>query len=121
MSCSLAKYPPPFAASQDLLQERLANLEATLVQARGQVLCSFDRELASLRGWMDSLQHFDPTVGLQTFQEPAFAPLEPTFEELISEPPCPVPCNVVPFRVPSADDEIAITEQPLDPALANAT
>jgi hypothetical protein len=113
--------PTPPKTSQAPFREQLAQLEATLLEARGRVLLSFDRELASLRGWMDALQQFDPTVGMQTVQELVHAPLEPSFEELIAEPPYVAPCNIVPFRAPGSSPETLIEEEPLDPALANAT
>jgi hypothetical protein len=121
MSLSFAISPSPTKTSQALFRERLAQLEAKLLEVRGRVLLSFDRELASLRGWMDSLEHFDPTVKLQTLHEPMQAQLEPSFEELIATPPSIAPCNIVPFTMPGASLDAVIEEEPLDPALANAT
>ena len=123
MSPSFAITPSQPKASQALLRERLARLEATLLEARGRVMLSFDRELASLRGWMDSLEHFDPTIGLQALNEPVAAPLGASLEELIAEPPHPMASNILPFSMLEFSDhsDAILEEQPLDPILASAT
>ncbi len=113
--------------SQALLRERLAQLEAALLEARGRVLRSFDRELASIRGWMDSMEHFDPTAGLQAINENAPGS-EPALHDVMTGEPHFVPSNVLPFA-PSPWTGSAeggglggpIEERPLDPDLANAT
>ena len=114
------KQPP---TSQALLRDRLAQLEATLLEARGRVMFSFDRELASLRGWMDSLEHFDPAVGLQALDEPAIAPIGESLEALIAQAPHPAASNILPFSTFGFADAASsiLEEQPLDPTLASAT
>jgi hypothetical protein len=105
-----------------LLRERLSQLEAALLEARGRVMLSFDRELASLRGWMNSLEHFDPTKRLHALQEPAPEAPGESLQELIAEPPHPAASNIVPFSIYSeTSDSGAIQEQPVDPTLASAT
>jgi hypothetical protein len=123
MSPSLAITPAQPKATQALLHERLSQLEAALLEARGRVMLSFDRELASLRGWMDSLEHFDPTVALQTLPEADAVPSSGSFESLIAEPPKPVASNILPFTTSAylGDTDEAVEESPLDPALASAT
>jgi hypothetical protein len=123
MSPSFDITPTQSQASQALLRERLAQLEATLLEARGRVMLSFDRELASLRGWMNSLERFDPNHGLHALQESAPEAFAESLHELIAEPPHTAASNIVPFSTFSitTDAEGAIKEQPLDPSLASAT
>jgi hypothetical protein len=123
MSPSSANIPSPPKAPQAALRERLAQLAAALLETRGRVVRSFDRELASLRSWMDSLDQFDPTVGLKVIHEPSPASSVAMFEQLISDPPSPAAHNIVPFSLPTFMEsrEAAVEEQPLDPAFASAT
>src|SRR4051794_23090478 len=93
---SFAITPTQPKATQALLRGRLAQLEATLLEARDRVVHSFDRELALLRGWMDSLELFDPTAGLQALDEPE-PPFQGSLEKLFAEPPPLMASNIVPF------------------------
>lgn len=122
MSANFAITPEP-QASQALLRDRLAQLEAALLEARGRVIRSFDRELASLRGWMASLEHADVPAAYQSIDDPASASAEGSLEQLMSEAPHPAASNIVPFAVPSymESTDPAVEEQPLDPSLASAT
>jgi hypothetical protein len=122
MSANLAITPEP-QASQALLRDRLAQLEAALIEARGRIIRSFDRELASLRGWMASLEHSDAPAAFQSLDEAALGSPDGSLEQLLSEPPHPAASNIVPFSVPSYPESTdpAVEEQPLDPALASAT
>jgi hypothetical protein len=123
MSPSLAITPTQPNASQALLRERLAQLEAVLLEARGRVVLSFDRELASLRGWVESLTHFDPAVGLQALAEPAALAFGESLQQFLSDAPQPAASNIVPFTasVAEVDSRNYLQEPPLDPALASAT
>jgi hypothetical protein len=123
MSSSFAIAPTQPKATQALLRERLSQLEAALLEARGRVMLSFDRELASLRGWMDSLEHFDPTVGLQSVPETVSAPSSASLELLMAEPPKLAASNILPFTTSAffGDPDPLVEEPPLDPALASAT
>jgi hypothetical protein len=123
MSPSFAIAPSKPEATQALLRERLSQLEAALLEARGRVMLSFDRELASLRGWMDSLEHFDPMVGLQPLPESGSGLVGGSLESLMAEPPKPAASNILPFTTSAflGDTEKVVEEPPLDPALASAT
>lgn len=128
MTPSFAFTHPQPKESWALLRERLSQLEAALLDARGRMLMSFDRELASLRGWMDSIEHFDPTTGLQTLADAARLRSDESFEDLMAAPPPFLPSNVVPFTASASGVGNAVAmelppleEQPLDPHLANAT
>jgi hypothetical protein len=120
---SFAITPTQPKATQALLRGRLAQLEATLLEARERVVHSFDRELALLRGWMDSLELFDPTAGLKALDESEPEYFGASLEQLLAEPPPLMASNIVPFSSgafgKSAND--IVEEQPLDPALASAT
>src|SRR4051812_49376535 len=120
---SFAITPTQPKATQALLRGRLAQLEATLLEARERVVHSFDRELALLRGWMDSLELFDPTVGLKALDEPTPSEFKDSLKELFAEPPPLMASNIVPFSSGAFDEDPDATmeEQPLDPALASAT
>jgi hypothetical protein len=120
---SLAITPTEPKATQALLRGRLAQLEATLLEARERVVHSFDRELALLRGWTDSLELFDPTVGLTALNEPESSHVGPSLEKLLAEPPPLMASNIVPFStsVFGGSSDAIVEEQPIDPALASAT
>jgi hypothetical protein len=120
---SFAITPTQPKATQALLRGRLAQLEATLLEARERVVHSFDRELALLRGWMDSLELFDPTVGLKALDEPEPSHFGASLDKLLAEPPPLMASNIVPFSTSAfgAGADAIVEEQPLDPALASAT
>ena len=120
---SFAITPTQPKATQALLRGRLAQLEATLLEARERVVHSFDRELALLHGWMDSLELFDPTAGLKALDEPGSSPFETSLEKLLAEPPPLMASNIVPFSSSAFGDSVDATveEPPLDPGLASAT
>lgn len=86
-------------------------------------MLSFDRELASLRGWMQSLENFDPTGGLRMVSEPPPDANQTTFfQELGAEPPRLAAKNIVPFSgTDFGDPGRVIEEPPVDPSLASAT
>lgn len=118
---NLAIAPTQPAAAQALLCERLAQLEATLLEARGRVLFSMDRELASLRGWMDALQNFDPSHSLQKPEEQTASENAP-LSGLLEEAPQTVASNIVPFSVADFTTRSAVLREPvLDPTLEQAT
>jgi hypothetical protein len=127
MSPSLAIAPIQSNASQALLRERLTQLESVLLEARGRVMLSFDRELATIRSWMDSLEHFNPSVGLQALDQPtptsAPASFAESVQELLAASPQPAAKNIVPFTasIPDLEGKSFLEEPPLDPALASAT
>jgi hypothetical protein len=109
-------------ASPALLRERLCQLEAALLEARGRVLFSFDRELTSLRGWMDLLENFDPTVGLHAMPEPIPASKGGPAHELVAEPPHAAASNILPFSAADFTELAGVIEEPpVDPCLASAT
>ena len=115
--------PTQSVAAQALLAERLGQLESTLLEARGRVVGSMDRELASIRGWLDVLQNFDPTHSLQKpGQNVSLVGNESALSDLEMEPPASVASNIVPF---SASDfqpsDEALPEPPTDPTLEKAT
>jgi hypothetical protein len=120
---SFAITPTQPKATQALLRGRLAQLEATLLEARERVVHSFDRELALLRGWMDSLELFDPTAGLKALDEPGSDHFGASLEQLLAEPPPLMASNIVPFTssVFGGSANAFVEEEPLDPALASAT
>jgi hypothetical protein len=123
MSPSLAITPTQPNASQALLRERLAQLEAVLLEARGRVMLSFDRELASLRGWMESMANFDPTGGLKALSQPASIAFGESLQEFLADAPQTAASNIVPFTASIFEDNSKnyLEEPPLDPALASAT
>jgi hypothetical protein len=120
---SLAIAPAQPKATQALLRGRLAQLETTLLEARERVVHSFDRELALLRGWLDTLELFDPTVGLKAVDEPESSHFGASLEKLFAEPPPLMASNIVPFStsVFGGSADAIVEEQPIDPALASAT
>ena len=124
MSSNLAIALPQAQGSQALLRERLAQLEAALLEARGRVMLSFDRELASLRGWMDSLDHLDPVGGLHSVPiapAPVASPSS-ALEELVADAPQPAGNNIVPFSMLDFPETGGVIEEPpVDPGLASAT
>lgn len=120
MSSNLAIALPQAQGSQVLLRERLAQLEAALLEARGRVMLSFDRELASLRGWMDSLNHLDAASSLHAMPSPGSPGA--ALEELVSGAPQPVGSNIVPFSMMDFPGTGGVIEEPpVDPGLATAT
>lgn len=122
MTPNFAITPTQPQASQAMLWEHLAKLEATLLEARGRVMLSFDRELASLRGWMDSLDSFDPTTGLHAVSEPAPDTDAEPLQELIADAPQLAACNIVPFTGAAIPGSAALIEEPpVDPNLERAT
>jgi hypothetical protein len=123
MSPSFAIAPSQPKASQALLRERLSQLEAALLEARGRVMLSFDRELASLRGWMDSLEIFDPTVGLQAVHEEDSDTVRASLESLMAQAPHPVASNILPFSSQGflVEADRIVEEPAMDPTLASAT
>ena len=115
--------PTQPVAVQALLAERLGHLESTLLEARGRVLGSMDRELASIRGWLDALQNFDPTRSLQKpGPNVTLVGSDSALSELETEPSASIASNIVPF---SASDfqpsDAVLPEPPVDPALEQAT
>lgn len=123
MTPNVSIVPTQPVAAQALLAERLGQLESSILEARGRVLGSMDRELASIRGWLDVLQNFDPTHSLQKpGQSVTLVGADSAVSELETEPPASVASNIVPF---SAGDfqsgEVALPEPPIDPALEKAT
>jgi hypothetical protein len=120
---SFAITPTQPKATQALLRGRLAQLEATLLEARERVVHSFDRELALLRGWMDSLELFDPTAGLKALDESGPGHFGASLEQLLAKPPPLMASNIVPFSSSTfgGSADAILEEEPLDPALASAT
>lgn len=85
-------------------------------------MLSFDRELASLRSWMQSLEHLDPSVGLRAVSEPPTAAISALTQEFATETPRVAAKNIVPFSASNPmDPDGVIEEPPVDPCLASAT
>ena len=115
--------PTQSVAAQALLAERLGQLESSLLEARGRVVGSMDRELASIRGWLDVLQNFDPNHSLpKPGQGVSLVGSGSALSELEMEPPPSAASNIVPF---SASDfqpcEAPLPEPATDPTLEQAT
>lgn len=118
---ALARQP----SARLMLCEHLAQLEASLMETRRQVLCTLDQELASLRGWRDSLQQLDPSLSLFR-PELALSPEVQTpqhLAELIEGAPNhSTPSNVVQLTKQDFVDALKPVEEPtLDPSLEKAT
>jgi hypothetical protein len=123
MTPNVSIVPTQPVAAQALLAERLGQLESSLLEARGRVVGSMDRELASIRGWLDVLQNFDPNHSLpKPGQAVSLVGSGSALSELEMEPPPSAASNIVPF---SASDfqpcEAPLPEPATDPTLEQAT
>ncbi|WP_038159366.1 hypothetical protein [Verrucomicrobium sp. BvORR106] len=123
MSSSLALASHPAHPVNSLLQEKLARIEATLVEARLRVVSTFDRELSSVRGWLQALQSFDPTLNMETkvnqdHSEDGASDLQ----YLMEAAPEPASSNIVAFNKGDfASQTTPVPEPELDPGLTKAT
>ncbi|HSJ03034.1 MAG: hypothetical protein ACAI34_10485 [Verrucomicrobium sp.] len=107
-----------------LLQERLARVEATLEEARLSVVSSLDRELASVRGWLQALQTFDPTLNMETTAQSDDQALnvQPKLQSLMETEPQAAKSKIVAFNKGDfTSEKTSIPEPVVDPGLEKAT
>ncbi|WP_009965226.1 hypothetical protein [Verrucomicrobium spinosum] len=123
MSSSLALASQPTHPVNSLLQEKLARIEATLVDARLRVVSTFDRELSSVRGWLQALQSFDPTVNMETKVNQDSSEGGPVdLQHLMEAAPQSAMSNIVAFNKGDfASQATPVPEPEVDPGLAKAT
>jgi hypothetical protein len=123
MSSSLAIASQPSHPVNSLLQEKLARIEATLVEARLRVVSTFDRELSSVRGWLQALQSFDPTLNMETkVNQDSSEEGAVDLQHLMEAAPEPATSNIVAFNKGDfATQTNPVPEPEVDPGLARAT
>ena len=123
MSSLLALASHPTHPLDSLLQAKLARIEATLVEARLRVVSTFDRELSSVRGWLQALQSFDPTLTMETTGNQASDDEEEQeMPNLMEEAPQPLKNNIVAFNKGDFEEQSdAVPEPVVDPGLEQAT
>lgn len=123
MSSSLALASQPAHPVNSLLQEKLARIEATLVEARLRVVSTFDRELSSVRGWLQALQSFDPTLNMETKVNPDHSEDGASdLQHLMEADPEPATSKIVAFNKGDfASQTPPVPEPEVDPGLAKAT
>ncbi|WP_050030844.1 hypothetical protein [Verrucomicrobium sp. BvORR034] len=123
MSSSLAIASQLSHPVNSLLQEKLARIEATLVEARLRVVSTFDRELSSVRGWLQALQSFDPTLNMETkVNQDSSEEGAVDLQHLMEAAPEPATSNIVAFNKGDfATQTNPVPEPEVDPGLARAT
>lgn len=123
MSSALALVSQHSAPVNALLMERLAQVEATLEEAKLRVVSSLDRELASVRGWLTALQTFDPTLTMDTTgNQEAQGQGEATIHSMMEQAPQPAKSNIVAFHKGDFESTASPVQEPeVDPGLEKAT
>jgi hypothetical protein len=123
MSATSALFPQPSAATHALLLQRLQKVHTSLLVTRAEVLKTLDHELSELRGWLENLQTFDPSVAMHKVAESSADPTSLAVEQLIQEAPhADLPEKVVQLTSAEfAEKGRAIEEAMIDPKLEKAT
>lgn len=123
MSASLAFANNPSHPVNTLIRERLAQVELTLAEARLKVVSSLDREIASVRLWLQALQSFDPTLTMETkVNQAPESPADPALQAFLEDPPQPAKNNIVAFNKGDFEPLEPVVEEPrVDPLLAKAS